>query len=137
MKIRVLPLAAFLFATLASGCGNKPEVTFENPVVKEDCPDPTILDNRERDGVSLLEGRKSEQQVLNKSADGTCIGSGHNAEIVTDDKGQDWMMFHTYWKGDGYAFRDAALGRVFWDEEGWPYFQDSACQSVSPAPAFK
>ena len=39
-------IACFSF----SGCKSKPEATFDNPVIKRNCPDPTILDNRSRDG---------------------------------------------------------------------------------------
>lgn len=49
-------------------------------------------------------------------------GPGHNAEIITDDAGQDWMLFHTYWAGNGYEGRCMAIGQVKW-ENGWPYFE--------------
>ena len=45
MKRIFLGLA--LLCTLALSCREKP---YENPVIANDCPDPSVLDNRSRDG---------------------------------------------------------------------------------------
>ena len=45
MKRIFLGLA--LLCTLTLSCREKP---YENPVIANDCPDPSVLDNRSRDG---------------------------------------------------------------------------------------
>lgn len=46
-------------------------------------------------------------------------GPGHNARIITDDIGVDWMLYHSYvFEGDGS--RSLMIDKVTWDAEGWP-----------------
>lgn len=60
--------------------------------------------------------------ILQSTVDGLFIGTGHNAEIITDDSGQDWMPYHTYWSKNNYNGRCMNIDKVFWDKDGWPYF---------------
>ncbi|ADU29312.1 family 43 glycosylhydrolase [Evansella cellulosilytica] len=51
------------------------------------------------------------------------VGPGHNA-IVTDEAGQDWMIYHAIdkdeaWIGSGVTRRPLMLDKVIW-EDGWP-----------------
>lgn len=52
-------------------------------------------------------------------------GPGHNGEIFTDATGQDYMFYHAHLRPfpgkDGS--RVCCLQRLFWDDEGWPYFE--------------
>ena len=47
-------------------------------------------------------------------------GPGHTSQIFTDDKGQDWILYHGYEAADVNAGRKVFLDKVNWDSEGWP-----------------
>lgn len=40
------------------------------------------------------------------------VAPGHNAEFITDDKGQDWMLYHTRRRGGRAALPAARPDRV-------------------------
>lgn len=50
-------------------------------------------------------------------------GPGHNSEILTDDEGQTWMMYHAYDAHDPSKGRVLLLDKLLWDAEGWPSVQ--------------
>lgn len=63
-------------------------------------------------------------------------GPGHNAEIVTDKKGHDWMLYHGYDKADADGGRVLYLDRVKWVKD-WPEINGGAPSVVeSEAPQF-
>lgn len=74
--------------------------------------------------------------IMGSSPDGTFIGPGHDSQIITDDAGQDWMLFHSYWKGDGYKERCLVLERLFWDKDGWPHFAAGHPSAEAGRPVF-
>ena len=45
---------------------------------------------------------------------------GHNAEIITDDKGVEWILYHAYKAGDEASGRNLMLDKVTWTSDGWP-----------------
>lgn len=47
-------------------------------------------------------------------------GPGHTSQIFTDDKGQDWILYHGYEAADVNAGRKMFLDKVNWDNDGWP-----------------
>lgn len=47
-------------------------------------------------------------------------GPGHNSRIITDDAGQDWILYHAYLRGESEKGRMVILDQVKWDDEGWP-----------------
>ena len=47
-------------------------------------------------------------------------GPGHCSEIINDDKGQDWILYHGYDVNDAKAGRKTYLDPVYW-KDGWPY----------------
>ena len=49
-------------------------------------------------------------------------GTGHNAEIITDDAGQNWMFYHAYWQGNNYNGRCMNMDQIVWTDDGWPSF---------------
>lgn len=53
------------------------------------------------------------------------VGTGHTTQILTDDAGQDWMAYHSYWKGNDYISRCLCIDKLSWTEDGWPYFETS------------
>lgn len=48
------------------------------------------------------------------------IGPGHNANFVTDDAGNYWMLYHGFDASAPQEGRKVYLDRIYWDEEGWP-----------------
>lgn len=65
-------------------------------------------------------------------------GPGHNSEIVTDDAGQTWMLYHAYDANDPGKGRVMLLDKLVWDREGWPAVEGGT-PSTTPqdAPVFK
>lgn len=59
--------------------------------------------------------------IMSSSSSKMFAGTGHNAEIITDDQGKDWMCYHAYWKNNGYNGRCMNMDQVEWGD-GWPYF---------------
>ena len=60
-------------------------------------------------------------------------GPGHNAEIITDDDGTDWMMCHGYLHDDSDIGRVAFLTKVTW-EGGWPFIEGYGVPRSSEIP---
>ena len=63
------------------------------------------------------------------SKTGPCFaGPGHNAEIITDDEGTDWFLYHAIPKknpllDNGASRRPLMLDKLEW-EDGWPIIQN-------------
>lgn len=49
------------------------------------------------------------------------VGPGHCSEIIEDDLGQTWIMYHGYREDDVNRGRCMFLDQVQWDSNGWPY----------------
>lgn len=63
--------------------------------------------------------------------DDTYIGPGHNARILTDMNGVDWMLYHSYIKENNtVGSRNLMLGKVNWDSEGWPKVDNGTPSAV-------
>lgn len=74
--------------------------------------------------------------ILQAPDDKTFVGTGHDSQIITDDAGQDWMFYHTYWTGSSYHGRMLNLDRVLWSEDGWPYFENGTPSKEHERPIF-
>lgn len=49
------------------------------------------------------------------------IGPGHHSEIIEDDNGDTWMLYHAFIKGQASKYgRILMLDRIDWDANGWP-----------------
>ncbi len=70
----------------------------------------------DKDGKPSLENGFSP--MLERSE--KVIGPGHNANFVTDDAGQYWMLYHGFDAADPEAGRKVYLDQVTWDSDGWP-----------------
>ena len=68
-----------------------------------------------KEGNPMLEGHYNVLLHGNEKV----AGPGHNAEFITDDKGQDWMIYHGYLKIDPDAGRQVFMDKVDWID-GWP-----------------
>ena len=63
---------------------------------------------------------------------GQYVGTGHNSEIVQDDAGNDWMLYHSFIV-DGPKGRTLMMDRIEW-KDGWPYVKASRPASKAPVP---
>jgi arabinan endo-1,5-alpha-L-arabinosidase len=62
------------------------------------------------------------------------VGTGHNSEIVTDNAGKTWILYHAVDKTNPKG-RVLMLDEVQW-KDGWPFIQDNTPSSVWVKPAF-
>lgn len=65
------------------------------------------------------------------------LGTGHNAEIIQDDEGKDWILYHAYRTSNTDLGRVVLLDRVYWDDNDWPYVLGGGSQVKAEAPVFK
>ena len=72
--------------------------------------------------------------VLQKS--NKVVGPGHNSEIVQDDAGQYWMLYHGFDAADPDAGRKLYMDQIFWDKTGWPFIRNRVPSSTADAPLF-
>ncbi len=76
-------------------------------------------------GVDLLEG-KAPAILSTEPGNELVFGPGHNGEIITDASGQDYIFYHCHYKENAQqesSPRVLFLQRLFWDDDGWPYFE--------------
>jgi arabinan endo-1,5-alpha-L-arabinosidase len=64
------------------------------------------------------------------------VGPGHNARFITDDNGQDWMIYHGYLKSGVQNGRITYLDPVYW-EDGWPFVKNGSPSEYNFRPTFK
>lgn len=86
----------------------------------------------DKEGKSAKDNHFSEMLVRNEFI----VGPGHCSEIVQDDAGQDWIMYHGYTVESGYSGRRAHLDQVLWDSEGWPYIVSNRPSNGAEKPIF-
>ena len=67
-----------------------------------------------RDGRSMM----NNQHEIVISANERFVGTGHNSEIITDDEGADWVLYHAVDKENPHG-RVLMLNKINWCE-GWP-----------------
>lgn len=93
----------------------------------------------DRTGNAITE-RGAGTLVLQGSAD--IAGPGHHAKILTDDRGNDWLLYHAIWKeqpwvGTRTSRRTLMLDHLQW-KDGWPLIEgNSPSTTAQPAPYFK
>ena len=65
------------------------------------------------------------------------IGPGHNAIIVQDDAGTEWMVYHSFRKiGTQFTGRHGMLDRLQWSDDGWPYVKGYVPSDTDLIPVF-
>ena len=64
------------------------------------------------------------------------VGTGHNAEFITDDSGDDWIIYHGYLKANPQLGRIIFLDRINWEDD-WPYIVNDSPSRSSVIPFFK
>ena len=124
----------YLFASEGSCCEGS-ESTYHVVVGRSKSPFGPFVSHS---GKSMIAGDEGiyDEVILRGDPDKVFCGTGHNAEIVTDDEGHDWMFYHAYWSGNEYKGRCMILGRVYW-KKGWPCFEGGVPSVSAAAPVFK
>ena len=77
---------------------------------------------------------RAPRRLAKKHIDDFVAGPGHNAEIMTDRDGVDWMLYHAYWVNTP-GNRTLMLDRVNW-EDGWPVVHNGTPSRGTAAPRF-
>lgn len=62
------------------------------------------------------------------------VGTGHNSEIVTDDFGHDWLLYHGVDVSNPHG-RVLLLDRIEW-KEGWPIVNSGSASTEANRPKF-
>lgn len=70
----------------------------------------------DKDGNSALDHKMTIFLIGNDAVK----GPGHCSEIMTDDEGQDWILYHGYDVDDVDMGRKMYLDKVNWSSDGWP-----------------
>ncbi|RAI94771.1 family 43 glycosylhydrolase [Algoriphagus yeomjeoni] len=78
----------------------------------------------DKDGKSLMDSGSGTLVVGRNTSGNGYAGPGHNAEIVTDAEGQDWLLYHGMAKqkpklNNGTNRRVLLLDKLIW-ANGWP-----------------
>jgi arabinan endo-1,5-alpha-L-arabinosidase len=100
----------YLFASIGSCCEGV-NSTYTTVVGRSDN---LMGPYRNKVGQEMMNNR---HEVLVKGSD-RFVGTGHNSEIVTDDEGKDWMLYHAVDKLNPKG-RVLMLDEVQWNQ-GWP-----------------
>ena len=85
-----------------------------------------------KSGKSALEN--NFMLVMQKS--NKVVGPGHNSEIVQDDAGQYWMLYHGFDAADPDGGRKVYLDQILWDKDGWPIVRNRVPSITANAPVF-
>jgi len=64
------------------------------------------------------------------------IGNGHCSDIVTDDAGNDWILFHGWDAENPDNGRVLLLNQVKWDSSDWPYVENNSPALTAAIPVF-
>ena len=118
----------YLFASIGTCCEGI-ESTYTTVVGRSENLFGPYLDKK---GQRMME---NHHQVLIQ-ANAQFVGTGHNSEIVSDDKGNDWVFYHAVAVKNPVG-RVLMLDRINW-EYGWPVVLNSRPGTgVQPKPYFK
>ncbi len=81
-------------------------------------------------GKSMMENH--HEIVIQKNA--KFVGTGHNSEIVQDNKGQDWMLYHAV-SVDNTKGRVLMLDQIKWKDD-WPFVDTNSPSLKAAKPSF-
>lgn len=116
----------YLFASIGSCCEGI-KSTYTTVVGRSDSLFGPYIDKA---GRPMLE---NYHEILITNSD-RFVGTGHNAEIVSDNAGADWMLYHAFDVTEPTK-RVLMLDRIYW-KDGWPYVLDHQPSFGAPAPVF-
>lgn len=84
-----------------------------------------------KEGKSMMEN--NHEVLIHKNE--RFVGTGHNSEIVKDDEGNDWILYHAV-DTKSPKGRVLLLDKVIW-KNGWPSVKDSTPSLSADIPVFK
>ena len=87
----------------------------------------------DRKGRSMMDNH--HEVLIHKN--GQFVGTGHNSGLVTDDEGNDWVLYHAYRASDPDKGRVLLLDKVNWTADGWPVVEGQEPADEAPAPVFR
>ena len=74
----------------------------------------------------------SANPIMKENDSWKCAGHG---SLVTDPQGNYYFLYHAYsTDGSVYTGREGLLDRIYWNDEGWPYFSETAPSVAAAAP---
>ncbi|WP_215224178.1 family 43 glycosylhydrolase [Echinicola shivajiensis] len=95
----------------------------------------------DKSGNKLLDGHYGELVVKGNLGSTGFAGPGHNAEIVTDAEGEDWLVYHGMLKSkprtnNGTNRRSLLIDKIIWTD-GWPsLFRQEPSTKANDGPQF-
>lgn len=95
----------------------------------------------DKHGNNLLLPNFGELVIESNHGNMGFAGPGHNADIITDDEGTDWFLYHAIPKlnpllDNGASRRPLMLDKLIW-EDGWPRVEGRVPSTIAkPAPVF-
>ena len=87
-----------------------------------------------KDGNIMNNNSQYNEVILESNS--LFAGPGHNSEIITDDKGDDWILYHAWQRSKISKDRQLMCDQILWSSDDWPYFVDSAPSKKSRIPFF-
>jgi arabinan endo-1,5-alpha-L-arabinosidase len=117
----------YMFASVGSCCEGA-NSTYRLVVGRSASIFGPYLDNTGRDMIN-----NGYNVVIDKSP--LFVGNGHCSEIVSDDAGSDWILYHGVDLSRPRG-RVLMLDRVRWDTDGWPYVEGGMPSSEAEKPIF-
>jgi arabinan endo-1,5-alpha-L-arabinosidase len=84
-----------------------------------------------KEGKNMLE---NYHEVLIHGND-RFVGTGHNSEIIEDDQGKTWILYHAVDKTNPKG-RLLMLDEIQWDD-GWPFVEGNTPSIEWPKPSFQ
>jgi arabinan endo-1,5-alpha-L-arabinosidase len=88
---------------------------------------------RDKSGKSMMDNGFS--LVINRNE--RFSGTGHCSEVVQDDAGDDWLLYHAYDNTDPNGGRKLMLDKIRWDRQGWPFVKSGSASVTADRPVFK
>lgn len=86
----------------------------------------------DKKGNSMMQ---NNHEVVIKGDQINFFGPGHNSEIVTDNNGDDWILYHSYTQQTGERARALMLDKVEW-VDGWPVVNSGYPSKKAERPVF-
>jgi arabinan endo-1,5-alpha-L-arabinosidase len=126
----------WLFAS-SSNCCDGPNTKYFLSVA---CGDKITGPYKTKEGIDILTINNNQAPNATKFLQGdgvTWVGSGHNGEIIQDDNGRYFMLYHAValarpWliNEGGATRRPLLMDEVHWGEDGWPYIEGGVPSST-------
>lgn len=116
----------YLFASIGSCCEGL-NSTYTTVVGRSDNLFGPYLDKQ---GKSMID---NHHEILIQKNE-KFVGTGHNSEIVQDNKGNDWMFYHAV-SVDHPKGRVLMMDRIRWHND-WPFVEGGTPSLIADSPAF-